>query len=261
MRNNLCISGLVAALAACAPATAITTSTPPDTALRDAFFDALRTRDDARVEVLLAATPALAESTNVKGRSAFVVALGRGAGEGFVRPQDNRALAAILARRPALDPLEAAASGDLARVEAEIAKDAGYVRRVHAIGWTPLHFAAFGGQPRVAETLLAHGADVDARATNEFANTPLQVALLTVQEEVARVLIAHRADVNAKQREGFTALHEAAQSGSSALVRLLLDAGADPSSRTEKGQTPALVARDAKHEDVAALLHARGGRD
>ena len=243
-----------------ATSTSATSSTAPDAATVTDFFTAIRGGDDAKVEALLAQFPALADARSPKGRSAFLVALARPVGETFVRPQENRVLAAILARHPTLDALEAAAAGDVARVELEIERDPAYVRAVHAFGWTPLHLAAFGGQPRVAELLLAHGAEVDARAKNEFANTPLQVGLLTAQEEIARLLVAHGANVNAKQNEGFTALHEATQSGKLAIMRFLLDAGADANATSEKGVTPLSLAIKRKNDEAAALLRAHGAR-
>lgn len=263
MRTAILVFSL--SVAGCASAPPASSPTPltsaqidaPDAEHVDAFFKALRANDGAQIEATLARSPKLAEAHNAKGRSAFVVALGRNVGEGFTPPQKNRALAAILARRPTLDAIEAAGAGDLARVDAEIVRDPAYVRRVHAIGWTALHFAAFGGQPRVIERLLAAGAELEARAKNEFANTPLQVGLLTEQVEVTRFLLARGANVNAKQAEGFTALHEAAQAGSAPLVQLLLDAGADPRAKAENGDTPIDTARRAKRDDVVRLLESR----
>jgi ankyrin repeat protein len=225
------------------------------------FFAAIDEGDVPAVERMLAGAPALAGAANPKGHSAFLVALFQEAGEGFVRPQDNRILAAVLARRPTLDPMEAAAAGDRARVEAELARDPDYVRRVHAIGWTALHFAAFGGQGAIVTSLIGHGADPDARAKNKFDNTPLQVALLTSQGDVVRILVARGVDVNARQGEGVTALHEAAQNGDASIVQMLLDAGADATVRAGKNAESALdVAVANGHPEVASLLRSHGAK-
>jgi ankyrin repeat protein len=238
----------------------------PDEPTRAAFFQALERNDEGAALAMLAKTPALANAHTPRGTSAYFAALGRIVGKGFLRPQDNRVAAAVLALHPELDAFDAAAAGDAARVRQELAADPSYVTRVHRLGWTPLHFAAFGGQPQIVELLLARGAAVDAVARNHFANTPLLVGLLTRQGEVARVLLAHRADVNFKQGEGVTALHEAAQSGDLDVVHMLLDAGADPDARTGKlddgtsGRTALDLAREAGHDDVVTLLLSRGAR-
>src|SRR4051812_18621390 len=57
---------------------------------------------------------------------------------------------------------------------------------VHAIGWTPLHFAAFGGNLAAVRLLLDHGAAIEQPAANKFANTPLHVALLTAARPRSR---------------------------------------------------------------------------
>lgn len=227
----------------------------PDASTVAAFFQAL---DDGQRDVavrMLSDHPALAEASDPKGRSAFVAALFQQQGEGFLPPARNEALSALLRLHPRLDPLEAAAAGDLAAVQAELARDPSFVARVHKLGWTPLHFAAFGGQPAIAEILIARGAAIDAVAKNHFANTPLLVAMLCGQSEVARTLLAHHADVNARMSEGFTALHEAAQNGDLASVKLLLEAGADPAiAAGPKKRTALDVASENGHLDVVALL-------
>jgi uncharacterized protein len=248
------------------PSPAAASSPPPPAATPRAddvaaFFASLRAGKDDDAVALLARVPALAHARDARGTSAFLSALARTVGEGFVRPQDNRPLAAILAQKPALDDFEAAAAGDEARVVAALANDRGYLRRVHALGWVPLHFAAFGGQPRVAELLLARGADPNVRAKNKFDNTPLQVGLLTQQAEVARVLLAHGADVDAQQGEGFTALHEAAFSGDARSAEILLAAGAKVDVRGGDKKVTALEVAVEQHKDaVAALIRAHAKR-
>ena len=230
------------------------------------LFEALKARDAERVQKLLAADPSLASARRADGVSAVLLALSARNGELFLRPQTNPLLRAILAHHPQLDGFEAAAVGDVKRVAAEIQRDPGFVRALHAppIAWTALQFAAFGGQLETAKLLLERGADVQAIAQTKFRNTPLQIALLTGQLEVARVLVAKGADVNAKQAEGFTALHTAAELGSEPLIRLLVDAGADINAKAEDGRRPLDVALRDNRSEAAELLRQRGaktGRD
>ena len=57
---------------------------------------------------------------------------------------------------------------------------------------------------------------------------------------------------------GFTALHRAAADGATALIGLLLQAGADPNARSNYGETPLHSAVAANHPEAAALLLSRG---
>src|SRR5262249_54726430 len=59
---------------------------------------------------------------------------------------------------------------------------------------------------------------------------------------------------------GGTALHAAAAGGSTAMVRALLDAGADVNAEEENGRTPLHVAATNRRKEVAALLLARGAK-
>jgi ankyrin repeat protein len=68
-----------------------------------------------------------------------------------------------------------------------------------ANGSTPLHAAAGSGNKRVAQLLLARGANIHAK--NNEGDTPLHSAR---SKEVAELLIAKGANVNAKNNEGFT---------------------------------------------------------
>lgn len=58
-------------------------------------------------------------------------------------------------------------------------------------GWTPLHYAAHADKVSVAETLIAHRVDVDAR--NNKAQSPLGIARIFGSKSVEKLLIAHGA--------------------------------------------------------------------
>jgi ankyrin repeat protein len=231
-----------------------------DAAAKTAFFAAIKSHDAAQVEALLSAHPALANAQNPSGISAVLAALFILEKQAFWRPQTNPILASVLARHPVLDPFEAAAVGDYARVAAEIARDPAFIRSA-ARGWSALHFASFGGQREVAELLIDKGADINFRSKNKFENTPLQVALLTAQAqtEVAQLLILRGADVNVVQAEGLTALHEAVIFNSKQLIAILLDAGANVNAAGPKGETPLDMAVRGDKKNAAAILRERGG--
>jgi len=233
-------------------------STPSDA---EQLFAAIHEGRSAEVKRLLETNRSLATARSAKGVSAVTAALFRRQGEGFVPPQKNDVLEELMARGVPLDRFEAAAVGGRARIEREMQADAGYLTSESSFGWTPLHFAAYGGNLKVAELLLDRGADINRRANTKFRNTPLQVSLLTAQEEMAALLVKRGADVRIQQAEGFTALHEAAQIGSEKVAALLLEAGADPNARAEDGRTPLGIARTDRHDAVAKLLLSRGAKE
>ena len=65
--------------------------------------------------------------------------------------------------------------------------------------------------------------------------------------DALRLLLKHGADVNAARHDGQTALHFAAKNGSAKCVRILLDAGADPTSKNAGGDTPLAEAERYQH--------------
>ncbi len=95
-------------------------------------------------------------------------------------------------------------------------------------GSTPLMAAVLYGTADTVRLLLDSGADPNIR--NEAGATALMWA--TDDPEKTRLLLKKRADANARSEDGRTPLLIAAgRFGSSAVVKLLLDAGADPSAK------------------------------
>ncbi|MEZ4702490.1 MAG: ankyrin repeat domain-containing protein [Rhodothermales bacterium] len=122
---------------------------------------------------------------------------------------------------------------------------------------TPLHIAAETGSVAVAEALLAAGARVDA--VTAFGETPLHGAHTMVKDpQIAALLVAHGADPNARTVFGTTPMHHAALSGTTALMRVLLDAGGNPSIANRMGQTPLHLATREGYSGVVDLLLSRG---
>ena len=97
-------------------------------------------------------------------------------------------------------------------------------------GYTPLHIAAVNGNLAIVTTLLAAGADVNAK--NLGKETPLYLAATNGHVSIVSALIAARADVNAKSRESInginlTPLLRAVANGHVSIVSALIAAGAD----------------------------------
>ncbi|MES2522110.1 MAG: ankyrin repeat domain-containing protein [Gemmatimonadota bacterium] len=168
----------------------------------------------------------------------------------------HTALAERLASGAKPDACEAAALGDATGLRAILlAETANAVSSFSSDGWTPLHLAGFFGQHEAAELLLDRGASLDTLSRNSTANTPLHAALAgRVNDALVRLLVERGAEVNARGAHGYTPLHLAASRGAEALVMLLLVHGADAHAMTDDGKTPADIARDRGHENTAALL-------
>lgn len=156
---------------------------------------------------------------------------------------------------------QAAAAGDVEAVRDLLKADPVLVHSYSGDGWTPLHLATHFGHTLVAEELLAHGADVCARASNALATTPLLWAVMGQDIAAVTLLLDHGADVNATTTAGSTPLHKAAVLGNADLVRLLLAHGANVNATNSGGQTPLTHARFKRHEEVIALLQQHAGKD
>jgi uncharacterized protein len=153
---------------------------------------------------------------------------------------------------------EAAAMGQVARLERLLADDPAAANAWSEDGFQPLGLACFFGRRQAAELLLARGGEINTPARNQFHVTALHAALAGPDPSIARLLVVAGADVNARQQGGVTPLHETAHSGNLELTRFLLDHAADPSACTDQGQTPAEVARERGHAAVADLLDSAG---
>ena len=106
----------------------------------------------------------------------------------------------------------------------------------------------------VVRLLLAHAATDVNQATTDTGSTPLYIACQENHEAVAGRLLAHPAtDVNQVNKKNQTPVNIAADEGHLAVVKMLLEKGADPSIASRFG-TPLSSAEAEGHGEVAALL-------
>ncbi|KAJ3161457.1 hypothetical protein HDU86_007239 [Geranomyces michiganensis] len=104
-------------------------------------------------------------------------------------------------------------------------------------GRTALHWAASGKHLEITRALLAAGAD--ATKADDGGMTALHIASSTGSHELLGLLLAAApAAIDNKTESGQTALHYAASKNYADVVDALLNAGADPASRDQYGQTP-----------------------
>ncbi|HLW79952.1 MAG TPA: ankyrin repeat domain-containing protein [Terriglobia bacterium] len=218
----------------------------------ESILDAIRAGNAARVKELLAQEPGLVNARSERGESAVLLAA-------YYRRQDL--LAILLASGPDLNIYEAAAAGALDPVKAQLTADPSLLNSYAPDGFTPLGLAAFFGHPEIVDFLLAQGAEVNAASRNAFAVMPLHSATASRHLGIAQALVEHRADVNARQQGGYAPLHEAANTGNEEMTRLLATHGANPNARADDGRTPLSIAVSKGYDAVADLLRQRGATE
>ncbi len=102
---------------------------------------------------------------------------------------------------------------------------------------TALHIAAGENRLKIAQFLIEHQADINAR--DNMGLTPLHWAAYNGNLDMVAYMLQHNANINAADIHGLTPLHLAVQYGHRDVINLLLDAGADLNARTyEQGLAP-----------------------
>ncbi|XP_064651214.1 cingulin-like [Lineus longissimus] len=120
---------------------------------------------------------------------------------------------------------------------------------------TPLWWASFTNQQEMVQTLITHGADVNAELT-AINSTPVLSACAMGNAEVVKYLSAHGANLQKPNANGETCLHKSVQSLD--LCLFLLNHGADINQVDGFGRTPLHQAVDAGPVEVVRLLARRG---
>ncbi|MEG4169611.1 MULTISPECIES: ankyrin repeat domain-containing protein [unclassified Microcoleus] len=198
-----------------------------------------------------------------------------------LRQKAEEILSEGLLRRQRLDDtltedfISAAAMGNVEAVIAAIQSGV----NVNAIGSDEnpaLTIAAYWGRVAVVKLLLEHKADANC-FTEDQHETPLTMAaqgaglarfshitsVTTDDNQVAiiELLLAAGADVNVRTKKGWTALANAAVSGSIRAVKLLLEAGADINAKDIGGYTALSRAKQEKNQEIIQLLLECGAKE
>jgi hypothetical protein len=161
-----------------------------------------------------------------------------------------------LQKRGGLTLHEAAAAGDLARVETCIDAAPWTIQSLSADGWSALHLAAYLGRDAVVVSLLERGADALQWGRAFDANLPIHAACAgrRIGKTAFAKLVAATGDPDITPKHGYTPLMEAALNGSADQIDVLLAAGADKTRKHPQGKTAADFAREKGHAELAKRL-------
>lgn len=139
---------------------------------------------------------------------------------------ENLAAAEALFARPEIRLDLTNASGESALMMAALRGDYDWTVRLLARGapldkpgWSPLHYAASGPEPRIVGLLLERGARVDAESPDR--TTPLMMAARYGKEESVKLLLARGADAKRTNDRNMNAADFARGSGRDWLAAML----------------------------------------
>lgn len=122
-------------------------------------------------------------------------------------------------------------------------------------GWTPLHSASDNGNEEIINMLLDKGADINGRSSDESTSWPLYVAVCGKDVRTATQLLDRGAKIDLRDSDGATALSQALLLGGEEMVRLLVDRGADPTAKSDRGDTMLISAASVGDLSIMKLLH------
>lgn len=121
---------------------------------------------------------------------------------------------------------------------------------------TALQWASRGGYLEVVQTILEHGANVNAQGGAH--GTALQAASRGGHVEVVKLLLVNEANIKNLSWRYSTALQAASEGGYIDIVRILLEAGANVDANCGPYGTPLQAASRGGHVEVGELLLKRG---
>lgn len=212
-----------------------------------AMIAAVTGGDRERVGALLAEDPHLANATSQDGIPIVRLAAYYG--------QDSIVESILESPEVELEIWDGAALGRLPDVEqAHKAWGNIILNEISRDGYTPLQLASFFGREEVARYLIAEGAAIDAVSRNAMKIQPIHAACAGSHTTIVRMLLEAGADPNVEQQDGFRPLHSAAQNGNADLVRLLLEHGANPALADAQGRLPSKLAEDEGFLELAGML-------
>jgi ankyrin repeat protein len=147
--------------------------------------------------------------------------------------------------------IQAVKAGDTIAVESLI-KQGADVNAPETNGTTPLHWAVYQRDAGMVKRLLAAGAKPSV--VNQFGSSPMQEAALTGGVEIIKLLLAAGADPDSANAEGQTALMLVARTGNVDAAKALLIAGAHVNAIESFGGQTALMWAAAERQPAMIRL-------
>lgn len=209
------------------------------------FAEAVKANDMYAVKEMLDENPTLIHSVTAEGLSMIMLA---------AYNHHFKMMEILTLRKRHLDIFEAAASGASLELERILSKDKTQLVAYSNDGYTALDYACWFGRIEVARHLISKGAQINSPSNNASKVTPLHAAVAGKHLEIAEMLIKHGANVNAKQQNDVTPMHSAAQNGQAAMIKLLIDNKADVHAKTSDGKTPSDLAKEKGLQEVVTYL-------
>jgi ankyrin repeat protein len=117
----------------------------------------------------------------------------------------------------------------------------------------PIHDAARIGSGKDIDALLKAQANARDVRTSQ-GSTPLHLAATNPDISALKSLLAAGADPNARDGEGSTPLHMAAYTQNAKHAQLLLEAGSDPYAKTNVGRDPTSMARKVMANEASGVI-------
>ncbi|TRX00805.1 ankyrin repeat domain-containing protein [Flavobacterium gawalongense] len=173
--------------------------------------------------------------------------------------RNNFAVDILKKHKQKLDIFEAVSIGDTETVSQLLDKNPELLNSFSSDGFTALGLASFFGHLSLVKLLLDKGANPNIASNNQFKVAPIHSACAISHFDIAELLIKHGADVNARQMQDVTPLHSAAHNGQTKISKLLIDNGADINSKMGNGQTPLFMANEKNFKETAELIIKHGG--
>ena len=99
-----------------------------------------------------------------------------------------------------------------------------------------------------------NGLDIRTKAAGPNGRRPLNYAAIRNDTAMITMLLDAGADINLTNRSGFTPLHHAAEAGSKEAATLLIAKGANFALRNKDGQTVEQIAEGSHHPDIIEIL-------